>query len=178
MREERCFRAIEAHDLETMQHALSAAGSSCRWLAMRSSCSGGRGHGIVIWLRRTVETDPPDLSNSLARHTRTFSFLELCSTTLVNPDIVSWIRSFHRVENLILGFTGGGHGVSLVQLPWFSSALRSPGRFYSPTLKIFNLISSFPLPEDLTSIIMSPTPVTPANGFLLPPHPSSPDPFG
>ena len=76
---------------------------------------------VELW-KRTF----PDPSNSLARYTRTFSPLELYYTTLVNPDIVGWICSFHRVENLILGFTRDSHGLSLVQLDFLPPLDHSP----------------------------------------------------
>ena len=44
----------------------------------------------------------PDPFSSLAPYTRTFTFLGLYPTTLVNPDIVGWIHSFDRIEKLIL----------------------------------------------------------------------------
>ena len=44
----RCIRARGAHDLETMQHVLSAVGSSYRWSMMRSRISGGRKSDIVV----------------------------------------------------------------------------------------------------------------------------------
>ena len=93
----------------------------------------------------------PDPSSSLAPYTRTFSFLEFHSTTLVNPDVIGWIRSFDRVENLFLGFIRDSHGASLVQLHGFSPALKSISLAYSTGLlsKILNFISTFPLLEDL-----------------------------
>ena len=100
----------------------------------------------------------PDPSGSLAPYTRTFSFLELYPTTLVNPDIVGWIHSFDRVENLILGFIRHSRGVSLVQLHGFSPAIRSVSLAYStvPFSRIFDFISSFPLLENLALIMISP----------------------
>ena len=108
---------------------------------------------VELW-KRTF----PDPSGSLAPYTRTLSFLELYPTTLVNPDIVGWIHSFDRVENLILGFIRDSHGVSLVQLHGFSPALRSVSLAYStaPFSRIFDFISSFPLLENLALIMISP----------------------
>ena len=96
----------------------------------------------------------PDLSSSLAPYTRTFTFLELYSTTLVNPDVVSWIHSFDRIEKLILASIRDSHGVSLVQLHGFSSALRSLSLAYSmvPLPTILGFVSSFPLLEDLVLV--------------------------
>ena len=122
----------------------------------------------------------PDPSNSLAHYTRSISFLEPDSAALVNPDVIGWIRSFHRVEDLLLKFSGCDNHESLAQLHGLSSALRSLYliHFVIPLSKIFNFISSFPPLEDLSLIVWSPPPVTPTNGSPLPPHPSSPGPFG
>ena len=51
MRAKRCFRDLEIHDLETMQHALSAAGSSYRWSTMISSSSDGKGRDVVVGIQ-------------------------------------------------------------------------------------------------------------------------------
>ena len=115
----------------------------------------------------------PDPFSSLAPYTRTFSFpvLDSIFTTFANPDIVGWIRSFDRVENLSLGFIRDSHGASLVQLHRFSPALRSLSLVYFTGLlpKILNFVSSFPLLEDL---VLTAGPYSNDTGKLIPPSTS------
>ena len=47
-RAKRCLRVRGTQDLETVQQALSAVGSSCRWSMTVSSISGGREGSIVV----------------------------------------------------------------------------------------------------------------------------------
>ena len=97
----------------------------------------------------------PDPSNSLAHYTRNVSFLQPSSAAFVNPDVIGWICSFRHVEHLFLGSIKDDHGVSLVQLHGFSSALRSLSliHFAISFSEVFNFISSFPL-EDLVLMSM------------------------
>ena len=93
----------------------------------------------------------PDPSNSLAHYTGTMSFIQPTSASFVNPDVTGWICSFRHVEDLFPGFFRDNYGDSLVQLHGFFSALRSLSlmRFAISLSEVFNIISSFPLLEDL-----------------------------
>ena len=101
----------------------------------------------------------PDPSNSLAHHTRTLSFRRLDTATLADPGVGHWIRTLYRVEKLHLNFLRRhNHEISFIRLHGFSSTLKSLClvHFSIPLSKIFNLICSFPLLEDLGLFAITP----------------------
>ena len=127
---------------------------------------------------QSLEVGLPDLSNSLAHHARTLSFRGLETPTLADPGISHWIRTFYCVETLYLSFPmRDNHEVSFTRLHGFFSTLKSLDlvRFCIPLSKIFNLICSFPLLEDLGLFAISPNSDT--EEWNPPPRPDLPEPL-
>jgi len=94
----------------------------------------------------------PDPSNSPAHYARTLFFHGLAATTTADPDVGSWIRTFHRVVTLRMNSLGCDDSrISLVQLHGLSPNLKSFHLIHSslPLSEIFSFICSFPLLEDL-----------------------------
>jgi len=94
----------------------------------------------------------PDPADSPARHTR--SLLVGCpeSVTAADAEEGGWIRAFSRVVRLeVWGTTLGDRELSLVPFHSFSSVLKSLQMVHCPLprSRIFNLICSLPLLEDL-----------------------------
>ena len=106
----------------------------------------------------------PHPSNPLAHHVRTLVFrgLDNCgfsTTALAAPGVSHWIRTFYRVEKLYLNFLWrNDYKVSFTQLHGFSFILKSIYLVHvSISLsKIFDLVCSFPLLEDLGLFAISP----------------------
>ena len=94
----------------------------------------------------------PDPSNSPANHTRTLSICDLPTSTPTGTDVGNWIRSFYNVVHFGFNYsTGVGYDVPLASFVGFSPLVRSVG-LTSTSSKIFDLVCSFPLLEDLTLI--------------------------
>ena len=104
-------------------------------------------------MRSWMETFP-DPFNSPAYHTHSLGYS--LAVTATEPGAGNWIRAFSRVERL--GVVGqGSSGVakstdSFVPLHGFSPAVKSLHAAFAivPSSRLFNLILSFPLLEDLT----------------------------
>ena len=94
----------------------------------------------------------PDPSNSPAHHVSSLFLHAIHASTLADPDLGPWIRSFDRVGTLrvTLKFSALDQ-VSLVQLRGFSPTLKSLCLNHTkiPLSEVFNLVCSFPLLEDL-----------------------------
>ena len=106
-------------------------------------------------LRRTVETGPSrSFQPPCSLHT--YQLLSRVSFYHTRKSRYHCLDSlFSPRREFVLGFIGDSHGASLVQLHVFSPALRSLSLAYSTGLlsKILNFVSSFPLLEDLVSIV-------------------------
>jgi hypothetical protein len=103
----------------------------------------------------------PDPSTCPARYAKTLFIGSFWVVAAADTEAGGWIRGFSRVERLVIG--GGNHfvnerAISLAPFHGFSPILKSL-RMAVPTLpssRIFNLIHSFPLLEDLAVIIREP----------------------
>ena len=100
----------------------------------------------------------PDPSNSPAHHVSTLSLQGVFATRLADPGVGPWIRSFNRVGTLDGRLGCYKDRVSLVQLHGFSPTLKSLrlGLTNIPLSKVFNLVCSFPLLEDLELLTYTP----------------------
>ena len=95
----------------------------------------------------------PEPDNSPAHHTRSLSIRRLHASTLEDSDASRGIRAFHRLETLDIRTMGlYDRHVSFVPFHGLSPALRSLTLSYTLTSlsRVFNLICSFPLLEDLS----------------------------
>ena len=113
----------------------------------------------------------PDPFNSPAHYTRDLRIYEPLTAKS------TWVRSFHRVERLLV-FTVGFEDspeASLVQLHGLAPTLRSLclSHEFLPPLEVFNLVCSFPLLENVTLYRCG----LQSSGLLLRPHQNSPGPF-
>ena len=102
-----------------------------------------KGSNVRSWMKAF-----PDPSNSPAHYTRDLRIYEPLTAKS------TWVRSFHRVERLLV-FTVGFEDspeASLVQLHGLAPTLRSLclSHEFLPPLEVFNLVCSFPLLEDVT----------------------------
>ena len=101
----------------------------------------------------------PDPSTSPARYAKALFVGSFRVVAAGDAEVGGWIGGFSRVERLVIG--GGNHNertISLVPFHGFSPILKSL-RMAVPALpssRIFNLIHSFPLLEDLAVIIREP----------------------
>ena len=105
----------------------------------------------------------PDLSNSPGHHTRDLRIYGPL------PEENAWIHSFHNVEKLsVYALAWGTRETSLVVLHGLSPTLKSFYLIHSsiPSSKIFNLICSFPLLEDL--MIRRKEAESKSNGWVAP----------
>ena len=100
----------------------------------------------------------PDPSNSPAYHTRTLSVKSSHVVTAADAEECGWIRAFSRVVRFEVSSTMYGlidSGFSLTPFHAFSPILRSLSLFSNalPLLRIFGLVRSFSLLEDLTLVV-------------------------
>ena len=102
---------------------------------------------IELW-KRTF----PDPSNSPARHTHTLSIYGVPIVTAADAGVGGWVRTFHNIVHLQLSPLDR---VSLVPFYGLSPTLRSLHLTYS-TSEVLDLVSSFPLLEDLALVTLSP----------------------
>lgn len=95
----------------------------------------------------------PEPDNSPAHHTRNLSIRRLHASTLEDSDASRRIRAFHRLQTLDVRTMGlYDRHVSFVPFHGLSPTLKSLSLSYTLTSlsKVFNLICSFPLLEDLS----------------------------
>lgn len=96
----------------------------------------------------------PDPSNSPAHHVYNLWIWNDGAIAATSAEARPWIRSFDRVQHLIVGTPGweDTRTVSLVQLHGISSTLRALHLSYSfiPPSEVLSMVCSFPLLEDLS----------------------------
>jgi len=131
---------------------------------------------------RSWKENFPDPSTSPAHYTKTLVISFPYVFTAADARAGSWISGFSHVTQLVLGSTvayANRLAISLVPLHGFSPALKSLHVSFTglPSLRIFNLILSFPLLDDLTVATYG-TPInTVPDGWVTIAQPSSPPTF-
>ena len=104
----------------------------------------------------------PGPSNSPDYHTRTLSVCDVQIATVADAGVGSWIRVFHNIVDLRLSHPNRG---SIAQFCGLSPTLRSLHLSYTHS-KVFDLVCSFPLLEDLELVAIYPESET--DGWNIP----------
>ena len=117
----------------------------------------------------------PDHSGSPAYHTHTLLVRRPEVVTVVDAEEGGWVRTFSQVTRLSLAVddslaTLGDLEVTLVPFHGFSPVLKSLHLSYNilPNSRVFDLVSTFPVLEDLTLVTNGPD-VDGVPGFNAPP---------